>query len=330
MGKTIMDRAATSTATANAGKHVETMLRAELARGDRALSGVAPVLSHMLASSGHALVNEDVIARLRGMLTDCGRQLFAAANAAASSAGPEAEQAAIDNLAEELAGNGPVLSHYYALAMEGHLAHRLEHRSSLDPVLSPLLQELIASDQDDTADIAMSAMAAQSRFIQSQRRMALPVTELPARLFHMVLESWQTWAGAKGIVDQGGVQSSTIKFRTEYDEASTRLGLLTRLTGTMRKGAIAALELDHAGLALFATALATLTRQPRDLAILACHERQAARLALGLRAAGLDQQTIERQFLLLEPVERLPRQMGEIAPEQAAALLGQSAAWKGG
>lgn len=323
MGKTIMDQAATTPAPAQ----VKAMFQAELARGDRALSGVAPVLSHMLASSGHALVNEDVVARLRGMLADSACQLLDAGQTEASQSRPS--QKSIESLADHLAENGPILSHYYALAMEAHLARRLEQRSGLDPVLTPLLQELIASDHSETADLAMSTLAAQSRFVQAQRRMSFPLIELPARLFHRVLQSWKSWTQHSKLPDGVSQQAAETKLRGSYDEATTRLGLLTRLTGSMRKGAIAGLELDHAGLALFATALAVLTRQPRDLAVLACHDRQAARLALGLRAAGLDQNAIERQFLLLEPAERLPRELGEIDPEHAAYLLSQSTAWRG-
>lgn len=302
---------------------IEAMLRAELARGDRALGGVAPVLSHMLASAGHALVNEDIIARLRGMLNDCARQLLepSSVKRASSPAKPEL----VDALADELAANGPVLTHFYALAMEGHLTHRLEQRSSIDTVLSPLLQELVASDQPEVAEIAMAALAAQSRFIQAQRRMKMPVSELPAQLFHAVLKHLRSFDG----VERETVINVTSTLRSQYDEAATRLGLLTRLTGAMHKGAVAALELDHAGLALFVTALAALTRGPRDLAVLSCHEHQGARLALGLRAAGLDERAIERQFLLLEPAERLPQNLGDLAPERAAALLSHSAAWKG-
>ncbi|MEL7197207.1 MAG: hypothetical protein AAGL10_02740 [Pseudomonadota bacterium] len=331
MGKTDMDHASTPTATRSATSpdtgSVEGILRTQLAKGDRALSGVAPVLSHMLASSGHALVNEDVVARLRGMLSDCARQLIDAAQTDAALVRPDQSQ--VDSLADHFAENGPILSHLYTLAMEGHLASRLEQQSSLDPMLSPLLQELIASDQNELADLAMVTLAAQSRFIQAQRRMVFPITELPARLFHAILESWQDWTRNSGKADGMSEQAAAVTLRSSYDEASTRLALLTRLTGAMRNGAIVGLELEHAGLSLFATCLATLTRQPRDLAILACHDRQAARLALGLRASGLDQTTIERQFLLLVPGERLPRDLDHIDPAKAANLLSQSAAWKG-
>ena len=294
-------------------RDVELILKDELARADRALRGVPPVLTHMLASAGHSLVSDAIVARLRGMLAALASQLL---GVKAGTARPESDSRAIDRLADRLAGDSVVLSYCYALAMEAHLAERLEQRSSLDPVLSPLMQELVASDDPATAELAMNALAAQSRFIQSQRRMDLPLSELPAELFHAVLKRWESHDRSDPAL------APAIKvLKAGYDEGASRVGLLARLVSGMRKGAIAALDLDHAGLGLFVSALSALSKQPRELAILACHERQAARLALSLRAAGLDPDAIERQFLLLEPAERLPADIASIAPERAAELL---------
>lgn len=311
MGEVAMDRTETT--------RVEAILKDELARGNRALRGVAPVVAHLLESSGAMPVSDAIVARLRGMLSHLARQLLAAARP-----GPLREplaEGAVDRLADVLAGDEVVLGHLYALAMEGHLTDRLEHRVSLDPVLSPLLQELIASDDPSTAELAMSTLAAQSRFVQSQRRMELGVGELPSSVFARVLEAYEDAMQAE---DPPAVTRALLVLRKDYDEGAGRQGLLARLVTAMRGGAIAALALDHAGLALFASAMAALSRQPRDLAVLACHERQAARLALSLRAAGLEAEAIERQFLLLEPVELVPHGLATMPPERARTLLAGS------
>ena len=57
----------------------------------------------------------------------------------------------------------------------------------IDPVLTGLVQELIASQDSGVSALAMQALAAQSRFVQSQRRMELPLGELPGDLFHKAL-----------------------------------------------------------------------------------------------------------------------------------------------
>lgn len=295
---------------------VELVLRDELARADRSLRGVQPVLTHMLASSGHTLVSDAIVARLRGMLGSLAVQLI---SAKAGSAKPHDDIREVDRLADSLSGDSVVLSYCYALAMEGHLTERLEQRVSLDPILSPLLQELIASDVPETAELAMTTLAAQSRFIQSQRRMELPLSELPAELFHTVLKLWEK--RAKG---DPAVAPAIKQLKAHYDEGASRVGLMARLVSSMKGGAIAALEVEHAGLALFASALSRLAKQPRELAILACHDQQVARLALCLRAAGLSPEAIERQFLALAPADRLPGEIASLSPARAAAVLKQA------
>ncbi|TRD12558.1 hypothetical protein FGU71_12250 [Erythrobacter insulae] len=299
---------------------VELILKDELTRGDRALRGVPPVLTHMLSSSRYTLVTDAIVARLRGMIASLAAQLIAARDGTSK---PSSDAAALDYLSENLTADSVVLSYCYALAMEGHLSERLEQRASIDPILSPLLQELIASQEPATAELAMTTLAAQSRFIQSQRRMELPLSELPAELFHAVLKRFErTGKGDPQIEPLTG--PAIRKLKDSYDEGASRVGLLARLISSMKGGAIAALELEHAGLALFASAMSTFSKQPRELAVLACHEGQAARLTLSLRAANVSIEGIERQFLLLEPSERLPRDIEAITARRAAAILKQT------
>lgn len=290
----------------------EAILRQELARENRALDSVVPVLRHLLASEGHRLVSDAILARVRGMLSDLAAQLLAAAagrDPGLRVTGTD-ELTQRDALAEVLAGDGALLAHCHALAAESQLAERLHQNHGIDPVLSPLLQELIASDEPVMAELAMNVLAAQSRFIQSQRRMELPLGELPAELFHAVTAAH-------------GPQGDAVQpLLAGYDEAASRLGLLARLVSALRRGAIAALALDHAGPALFASALAALAREPREQAVLACQEGQGARLALALRSADVATETIARQFALVDPAAGVPHDLAEISPERARLLLG--------
>ncbi len=294
------------------GAMVEAILREELARETRALGSVVPVLRHLLASEGQRLVSDAILARVRGMLSDLAAQLIAAAAGRdpALRLSADSDLLARDALAEALAGDAPLLAHCHALAAESQLAERLHQHRAIDPVLSPLLQELIASDTPVIAELAMNTLAAQSRFIQSQRRMELPLGELPAELFHALT--------AKHVPEADAAR----RLNAAYDEGSSRLGLLARLVSAMRRGAIAALSLDHAGPALFASAFAALSRASREQAVLACQEGQGARLALMLRSAGLTPEEIARQFLLVDPAARPLRDLGAISPERARMLLG--------
>lgn len=308
MGEDTMDLAADN--------DVEAILRDELARENRALSAVVPVLRHLLESDSHALVSEAILARVRGMIFDLSAQLLAAAAGRdpASRSPVASDVAALDALAAALSGNAPLLAFCHALANESLLAERFQQRHAIDPVLSPLLQELIASDDSAVAALAMSTLAAQSRFMQSQRRMELPLGELPAEVLNAVLAS----SGA--LVE---TEAALRRMQDSYDEAASRLGLLARLVSAMRRGAVAALALDHAGLALFASALAAHSRQPRERGVLACHQGQGARLALALRSAGLGFPAIERQFLLVEPAARMPRAIAALSAERAWVLLNE-------
>lgn len=300
-------------------------LRQDLVRGDLALAGVAPVLSHLLASPGQALVSEDVLARMRGMLGDLARQILTAQAQTASQkhdvgALPHAELTGL------FASSGVLVSHCYAIAMESQLSERLEQRSGIDQVLTPLLQELIASPDENIAELAMATMSAQARFVQAQRRMDLPLAELPAELFHEVLALTRK---ANSGDDASAIERAEEHLRGGYDESRGRLALMTRLAGSLSGGIRAALDLEHAGLGLFATALARLSQQPRELAVLSCHERQQARLALALRAAGLKLEEITRQFALIHQDFALPDGLQELSAEQAAALLKGTAAGRG-
>lgn len=293
---------------------VEAILRDELAREARALAAVVPVLRHLLSSDADALVSDEILARVRGMIHDLAAQLLAAEagrDPVTRGSGFE-DPAALDQLAAQLMPDEALLGHCHALAAESLIAGRLQKRHALDPVLSPLLQELIASEDADVASLAMGALAAQSRFVQSQRRMELPLGELPAELFHALVAQVQAWAPDS---------AALVRLQAGYDEAATRIGLLARLVAAMRRGALAGLALDHAGLALFASTLGVAARVPREAAVLACHEGQGLRLAFMLRAAGLMPSAIERQLLMVEPAGRLPRGLAEMSPEHAAALV---------
>ena len=304
-----------------AASHVEHALRVELAQGDKVLSGVTPVLTHLLASNGSSLVNEAVVARVRGMLGDLSRQILMAANVGGSLAQPDHTEQ--DQLADYLASDSAVLSHLYATAMEWQFTERLERKQSIDPVLGPLLQELIGSDDARTAEMAMNTMAAQSRFVQCLRRMEMPLSELPAEHFLHILRRSVAFVSEH---TKGGSGEGVQALKRTYDESATRVGLLGRLVAGMGNAARAALDLEHAGFALFSTALGMLTRQPRELAVLACHERQGARLALSLRAAGLEELEIIRQFALLEPGKALPNGIDGLSVAHAQEIIGHSPA----
>lgn len=304
MGNVPVNRTVSTSVEANFGD--------ELARADRALRGVAPVLAHMLDTSGERLVTEAIIARIRGMLDNLAHRMLNAGHRAGHR--NVVDETEVNDLSELLSGEQSLLRHLYTLAVEALLTEKLERSASLDPVLSPLLQELIASDQPATADLAMRALASQSRFMQLQTRMELPIEELPADVLAIVLER---------CADAGGNNSEAAgsAIKRLYDESSSRIGLLTALVAGMRKGAIAGLSIEHAGFALFASCLASLTDLRRDVAVLSCHEQPSVRLAVGLRAAGLEAADIETQLNILGNSSTNLRGIDALPPDRAKAIV---------
>jgi hypothetical protein len=306
--------------TEQTAEAVELVLHDELARGDAMIATSRPILRHLLANDDHALFSDEMIARIRGMMNHVAAQLLFAQGAAAHAldrARYVAERQ--DALAQALFEDSDFLGHAHALTLEAQLTDRLQGRSGIDAVLTPLVQELAAAKEMDIAGLAMAVLAAQARFMQHHRRMELPLGELPGDFFHHALQLMRAQAE-----DEGAADRAAQHLRDGYEEGAGRLGLLTRLVLTMGQTAVRALAIDHAGLAIFSSALAMASGQGRDLTVLSFADRQFARLALALRAAGLEQQAVEEQFLCLHPELALPHGFGMLRPDRAAALLSSS------
>ena len=278
-------------------------------------AGACAVLRYMLTLEDDALFGEEVVARLRGMLADVARQLAEAAGAI--------DADTLQRLNEEITRCPTLIGHVHALALEWQATTRLEARLGVPLVLSPLLQALIASEDAATADAAMRFLAAQARFARNQTRMALPLGELPPEVLHAVL----------GIVagQEDGVRASTPEppdqkpasqaIAALYDEATTRLALAGRLVVAMGGGAVAALAPDHAGYALFASALSRACAEPREACILALQQGHGVRGGVMLRAAWRPLAEITAALLVLHP-DAPPCDLSDTSPEAAMALLG--------
>lgn len=298
---------------------VETLLRDELRRGDAVLGTIGPVLAHLLANHDHSLFSDEIVSRVRGMVGDLARQMLIAQAGSAGDPDPRGfADRHLPDLTTALLAQEPLVAHCHALALEWQLTARLEARNAIDPVLSPLLQALVASDDGSTASTAMAALAAQARFVQLQRRMELPLGELPADHFHQALATWSQQGEPE---HRDAAARAAARLRDEYDESTGRLGLLARLVHAMGAGALAALSISHAGTAIFLSALAEAAHQDRDLAVIATNDRQVARLALSLLVAGLKPRAIEEQFVYIHPDFTLPAGFEALNANRARILL---------
>ena len=301
---------------------VEEVLRDELTRGDAMIASARPILRHLLASDDSGLLSDELVARMRGMVLGVAEQVLSAQAAAAEVRDVPAYVARRqDDVAGALFEDTAFLSHAHALTVEAQLVERLQGRSGVDPVLTPLVQELVASPDAGTAGLAMAVLAAQARFQQHVRRMELPLRELPGEMFHKALVVMRSGAGAE---DEPAAEAAERQLRSAYQESAGRLGLIARLIMGMGQDATRALAIDHAGLGLFATALSMASGQDRDLVMLSFAERRHARLALSLLAAGLRHEATVEQFLFLHPDRALPDGFEMLRADRAAALLAAS------
>ncbi|MFV0645092.1 MAG: hypothetical protein ACK5NN_11435 [Sphingomonadaceae bacterium] len=312
---------------------IEAVLQDELAHGDVVLATIGPIMGHLLANHDHSLFSDEIVSRVRGMIGDIAWQLLFAEGE--TRALEDSRSFATNNaemLSSMLAGHPAFLTHCHALALEAQLTDRLQQRCAIDGVLSPLLQALIASDDPAISSMAMSALAAQARFMQQQRRMELPLSELPGDLFHQALLGLQDFVVQKNSEAGQGegtgpdflVEKTVQSLRASYDESRSRLGLLTRLVMGIGNGSQAALALGHAGVAIFLSALSIASNQDRDLTVISTNDRQVARLVLGLRAAGLKPKQVEEQFHTIHPDIQLPDGIEMLRSDRAADLLGAS------
>ncbi|MBX7515311.1 hypothetical protein K3179_12230 [Qipengyuania sp. GH38] len=298
-------------------------LRAALSRGDQTLSRIEPILGHLLSTPDHSLFSDEILARLRGMLNDLAWQILRVQAQATGQSGREAfAERHGEALAMHLQANPAMLSHCHALAVEWQLTERLEAQYGIDPVLSPALQGLIASEDAGTASTAMSALAAQARFVQAQRRMELPLSELPGDLFHRVLLTWRDYNGGRA---SDALTRAEAKLRSDFDEGSGRLALMARLAAGIGRDNEDALLPEKAGVGLFLTVLAAKSGQDRTLIVLATNARQVTRLALSLRSAGLSASQVDEVLLQLHPQAAPVPGLAELTAGEARSMLSDAA-----
>ena len=303
---------------------IETLIKDDLFHADQVMVHMGPILRHLLGNDDSSIFSDEVIARVRGMLADIARQLVQALGEAAGhkDAAAWARQAG-PGLVDILAGHQDLLNHLHMLAVEWQLAERLQGRLGIDPVLTPLLQDVIASPDHDLAARGMNLLAAQARFGQSIRRMQIPIEELPAGLHNDVLAVMQRYVAddPSGVAAAELAEASLRKLRTR---TASRLDLLGYAISSVGATPQATLSLQNAGVALFLTALGLGTGLPRETAIMCTTDSQMPRLALSLAAAGMGRDGLIDTFSTLQPDITLPEGLAQMPPDRALTLLASS------
>lgn len=308
------------TATGHSGP--DFAMRRDLGAASRAIAETAPVLRYLLQHHANPLLSDVVVARVQGLLTDLARQL---ADTIPASAWPDepSRTAFGDDLCNALADTPALLCHAHALALEWQLVENMEVRLGLDIALPPLLQARVGSPDAVISGTASVLLAAQARFAQAMRRMELPLMELPADLFRICLNTMR----ALGEDREGTAAYATAAesaLRERYDERRTRLGLIERVIIKLDAEAVQALSLEHAGVAIFLTAVAIGSGQDRSGATFAVVDPDVLRFALSLTACGLNSGEVAAQLLAVHPQASIPHGLDLIAPDHALDLLAAS------
>ena len=267
------------------------------------LRGNTNVLSQLVAAGDDGRFSDEAVAHVRAMIFDLARQSFG---------GQDGNSSGTDKLAEKLRSSPELLYQCHALALEWKLTVSLDIEAGIDPVLSPFVQSLIAT----AGDHAMQLIAAQARYVEQQRRMALPLSELPAELLNAVLLARRNVAGTSNDLLEASI-------RRGFDETNTRLNRLRRLVATTKADPNALLDVAHAGVAVFLTALANRSGFSREDVVLFCHIGDGTQLALALRAAGCDSRAINRIMLMLRHDFEADAAFDTVSKEEAGALLAE-------
>lgn len=296
---------------------VEENLRAEMAQGDAVAKATQPILPFLLAQSDSSLVGDEILARVRGMISQLAAQLLdALVGRFPETDGQTRDCARLQTVSQALLEAPVLLGHLHALALEWQLIEQLQRSLAIDPVMPPLMRSAVALPEGAMRDLAMELLTAQARWHQSQRRMQLSLSELSPEQLEGALR-----ALSSSVTADGRLAAAEARVRSRYDEQASRVALGKRLLASMGSSAGTALDVSHAGASLFVTALALRSGQPRDVICLSTHGTQLARLALTLRAAGLGEDVIERQILTLHPEAMLPDGLERLSPDRAAAIL---------
>lgn len=286
------------------------VLRAALTRARTAIAAIPPVLAHLVGTEPQGMLDDEAIARTRGMIESLALEL--AREAGLGDLGLAA--ALVNALVEQPA----LLGHCHALAIEFRAAERAAAAHGVDPVLSPLLQDRIADADPAIGAAAMELLAAQARFVLVQRRMEIATGELPAELLHDVLAAF---VGVYGAAAHG----AAARVRDAYSEVKSRATLLSRVILGIDNGWQAALDPAHAGVALFLTALSLATGEDRTACALALAGGQEVRLALLLAAAGAEPARIEAVLRYFHPDAAIPPAYCAVDGARAQELLAEGA-----
>ncbi|PNU06216.1 hypothetical protein [Novosphingobium guangzhouense] len=292
----------------------EAAIRRDLARSGAAAASTLPVLRYLVAAEPDNSFAEEVLARVKGILRDVAAQVLDALIGSIDRRAHAHEEVAV--LSRAFLDDTIVLAHAHAVALEWQLTERLSTHLGLDPVVSPFVRARVAAGDA----LMREFLTAQARWVDRQRRMALPLVEVPAPVLDAVLAIVRALVEAEPALSNR-VAAVEAEVRLRHDEISNRLMVAERVVADDAFEATA--PVSACGVTLFLTAFAARSGQPRDGLVAAMQPGQQTRLALLLLAAGTPAALVDAQIREIHGRTGMPAVLAGIDAMRAAAILAQ-------
>lgn len=282
-------------------------LRRSLLRGDLEIADIQPVLTQLIGRQNGSCFSSEVLARVRAMLQSLAADLLLRMD------GPTATPLSSEKckaILEDISGNTLILCYIHSLVLEGYVTARLQAQLGLSATRPALLDGLCHDSDSPLGSLALGCVAAQTRFMALYERMDLRLADLAPEIGTSVLASCSASHGA-------GVGASVTS-------RPGRLSLLSDLADHPQFAPSQALDIAHAGFALFATVLAKQSAQERELVVMGVGSHHSTRIALALKSIGVSDELCQRNLSLLNtPVSELDA-LSAITASDAALILSQS------
>lgn len=293
----------------------EVALRRAFANADRASDFGRSVFAHIAHTPILDVVSEESWSRTYAALASLAMGVL---DGLVGAVGVHHQPAEVDVVLRVLSECQALVEHLRADVIEWQLTQRLHDTLALDPVSSPVLQQLVV--QPDHRAAATAFLAAQMRWCQSHARMYMALADLPPAVQGQVCAVIQALgAGEPDLADRANALCADM--RNAYDPAADREVCATQALEHMSLEFADALRVQEMGVAVFLTALARLTMQPRATVTGWTERAQAPRLAVALRAAGMSPGDIQQQLFAFHGDAGLGAGVAEIEPQQASAML---------
>lgn len=293
---------------------VEAAFRRDLARADAVAASALPVLRYLVAAEPNASFSDEILARVKGILADIAAQVLDALIDSADRRAHAPDEIAV--LTRAFLDDAVLLAHVHAAALEWQITERLQARLGLDPVASPMVQECAVAGDPAMRDF----LAAQARWAQGQRRMALPLGELPDAVLDAVLAILRALVGAEPALSDR-VLVVEAEARRRHATVANRLALARRIVTGWDEVAFPSLR--HSGVALFLTMIASRSGQSRDGLVMAMQPGHQMRFALSLLAAGASVALADEQVMDIHGQDLLLAGLDGMDVYKAASILAE-------